>query len=148
MAQAGKHILNDTSGVTRETPPSRTFSKPYWDATREKKLLLQYDPQSSRYQFFPRPTGIATGRRALEWREVSGKGEVFTYTVAHRAREPFRGHEPFLIVLVTLDEGVNVMANMVDCGLDDIRIGLRVKPHWAPLPNGTHLLMFTPDRKS
>ena len=26
-----------------------------------------------------------------------------------------------------------------------MKIGLRVKPYWAPLPNGTHLLMFTPD---
>ena len=38
------------------------------------------------------------------------------------------------------------MANMVDCTLEEIKIGLRVKPYWAPLPNGTHLLMFTPDR--
>jgi uncharacterized OB-fold protein len=140
--------LNDTLSVTREAPPSHTFSKPYWDGTRERKLLLQYDPATKRYQFYPRPTGLASGRRKLEWREVSGKGEVFTYTVARRTREPFRGHEPFLIAMVTLDEGVNVMANMVDCRLDEIRIGLRVKPYWAPLPNGTNLLMFTPDRNS
>ena len=58
---------------------------------------------------------------------------------------PFQGHEPFLIGLVTLDEGVNVMANIVHCGLEKIRIGLRVKPFWLPLANGTHLLMFEPD---
>jgi len=109
-------------------------------------LLLQYDPKVGRYQFYPRATGIATGNRKLEWREVSGKGEIFSFTVARRTREPFRGHEPFLIVLVTLDEGVNVMANMIDCTLEEMKIGLRVKPYWAPLPNGTHLLMFTPDR--
>jgi uncharacterized OB-fold protein len=140
--------LNDTLQVARDAPPSRSYSQTYWDATREKKLLVQYDSKTGRYQFYPRPLSIATGRRALEWREVSGKGEIFTYTIARRTREPFRGHEPFLIVVVTLDEGVNVMANMVDCGLDEIKIGLRVKPYWAPLPNGTNLLMFTPDRKS
>jgi uncharacterized OB-fold protein len=140
--------VNDTLNVAREAPPSRTYSKPYWDATREKKLLVQYDTKAGRYQFYPRPASIASGRRTLEWREVSGKGEVFTFTVARRAHQPFRGHEPFLIAMVTLDEGVNVMANMVDCGLDEIKIGLRVKPYWAPLPNGTNLLMFTPDRKS
>jgi uncharacterized OB-fold protein len=138
--------LNDTLAIKREAPPPRSFSKAYWDATREKKLLLQYDPKTGRYQFLPRAASIATGRRTLEWREVSGKGEIFSFTVARRAREPFRGHEPFLIVLVTLDEGVNVMANMVDCALDEIKVGLRVKPYWTPLSNGTHLLMFTPDR--
>lgn len=138
--------LNDTLAIKREAPLPRSFSKPYWEATRDKKLLLQYDPKVGRYQFFPRANSIATGRRNLEWREVSGKGEVFSFTVARRTREPFRGHEPFLIALVTLDEGVNVMANMVDCTLEEMKIGLRVMPYWAPLPNGTHLLMFTPDR--
>ena len=63
-----------------------------------------------------------------------GQGRDLQLTPSRAARrEPFRGHEPFLIVLVTLDEGVNVMANMVDCTLDEIKIGLRVKPYWAPL---------------
>ncbi len=138
--------LNDTLVVAREAPKPRSFSKPFWQATRDKKLMIQYCRRSGRYQFFPRATSIHSGRRDLEWREVSGKGEIFTYTVARRARPPFQGHEPFLIVVVTLDEGVNVMANMIRCGLDEIRIGMRVVPHWAPLPDGTHLLMFEPDR--
>ncbi len=139
--------LDDTRTVQRGPSAPRSFSQEYWDATREKKLLLQYDKRSARYQFFPRATSIYSGRRGdLEWREVSGKGVVFTFTVARRAREPFRGHEPFLIALVTLDEGVNVMANVVSCTLDEMKIGLRMKPHWHPLPDGTNLLMFEPDR--
>ncbi len=138
--------LNDTLSVVREPPHPRRFASPFWEATRRKKLVLQFDPASGRYQFFPRPSGLVSGRRALEWREVSGKGAVFTYTVAHRAREPFRGHEPFLIVMVTLDEGVNMMANMVHCPLETMKIGLRVKPYWAALANGMHLPMFEPDR--
>ena len=136
--------LNDTLSVSREPPRPRTFSRAYWDATREKRLLVQFDKRSGKHQFFPRAASIYTGRRDLEWREVSGRGEVFSYTVACRARPPFQGHEPFLIALVTLDEGVNVMANIVNCSREQIRIGLRVKPFWTPLPNGTHLLMFEP----
>jgi uncharacterized protein len=137
--------LNDTLDVTREPPAPRSFSRAYWAATREKRLVLQYDKRSGKYQFFPRATSIYDGRRDLEWREVSGTGEIFSYTVAYRARPPFRGHEPFLIGLVTLDEGVNIMANIVHCRSEQARIGLRVKPFWLPLANGTHLLMFEPD---
>ena len=140
--------LNDTLSVKREAPRPRSFSKPYWDATREKKLLVQYDRKSGKYQFFPRATSLFTGHPDLEWREVSGKGEIFSFTVARRAREPFQGHEPFFIATVTLDVGVNVLANIVHCELDEMRIGLPVKPFWAPLPNGTHLLMFEPDRSA
>lgn len=139
--------LNDTLSVARGPSAPRSFSQAFWDATREKKLLLQYDRRAGRYQFFPRANSIYTGRRSdLDWRESTGKGEVFTYTVARRAREPFRGHEPFLIAVVTLNEGVNVMGNLVHCGLDEVRVGLKVKPFWTPLPDGTHLLMFEPDR--
>ena len=139
------NALNDTLTIEREPPRPRSFSKAYWDATRQKRLIVQYDKRSGKYQFFPRATSIYDGHRDLEWREVSGKGEVFSYTIAYRARPPFQGHEPFAIGLVTLDEDVNVMANIVHCGRDRLKIGLRVKPFWVPLPNGTHLLMFEPD---
>ena len=138
--------INDTLDVAREAPKWRSFSKPFWDATRERKLLLQYDPTVGKFQFYPRATSIYTGRRNLEWREASGKGAVHSFTIARRARPPFQGKEPFFIAVVTLDEGVNVMGDMVDCALEDMKIGLRVKPYWAPLPDGTHMLMFTPDR--
>jgi uncharacterized protein len=137
--------LNDTLGVAREPPKPRSFSQAYWDATREKRLIVQYDSRNGKYQFFPRATSIYDGRKNLDWREVSGKGKIFSYTIAYRARPPFQGHEPFVIGLVTLDEGVNVMANIVYCERDRLQIGLRVKPFWAPLSNGTHLLMFEPD---
>src|SRR5262245_58726309 len=137
--------LNDTLSVTREPPRPRTFSKAYWDATRDKRLLVQYDKRSGKYQCFPRANSMYDARREAEWREESAKGQVFSYTIAHRARPPFQSHEPFAIGLVTLDEGVNVMGNIVHCTREQLKIGMRVKPFWAPLANGTHLLMFEPD---
>jgi uncharacterized OB-fold protein len=139
--------MKETVNVERALPPERTFSKPFWDGTREKKVMLQYDRVAKGYQFFPRPTSIYTGRKSnLEWREVSGKGQVFSFTIARRVRRgPFSGQEPFLMVLVTLDEGVNVMSNVVNCTLEQMKIGLRMKPFWAPLPDGRNLLMFEPD---
>jgi len=135
---------NDTLAVDRPPVRPRGFSRPFWEATREKRLLLQYDPVAERYQFFPRPVSIYTGRRNLEWREVSGRGSVFSYTLARRGRGPFRGSEPYLVATVTLDQGVNVVANLVHVAADAVEIGMRVRPVWAPLPDGFHLLMFEP----
>ena len=141
-------VLNDTLKVARELPPAYSFSQPYWQATREKKLLIQFCRKTKQYQFYPRPVSVFTGKRDLEWREVPGTGEVFTFTVAWRGPGPFRSHEPYLIATVTLDEGVNIIGNVVNCSRDDIRIGMRVKPFWAPLPDGFHHLMFEPDPNS
>lgn len=139
--------LHDLLDVDRPLPPVRSFSAPFWEATREKKLLLQYDRVAEAYQFYPRPTSIHTGRRGnLEWREVSGKGALFSHTIVRRARPPFRDHEPYVLALVTLDEGVNVMSNLIRCSEDELKAGLRVKPYWHPLGDGRHLLLFEPDR--
>ena len=137
--------IKDTLDVQRAAPTPTSISAPFWEATREKKLILQYDPWAGKFQYFPRAVSRFSGRRQLEWREVSGAGEVHSFTIARRGRPPFAGHEPYFIAVVTLKEGVNVMGNMVNCDEAKMRIGLKVKPHWAPLPDGTHLLMFEPD---
>jgi len=145
MSNPSSNALNDTFSVKRAIKPYN-FSRPFWDASRQKKLVVQYCRRTGKYQHYPRPTSIFTGRRSdIEWREVSGKGEVYSWTIARRGPPPFHGHEPYLVVSVTLDVGVNLIANMVHCGADEIRIGMRVVPFWVPLEDGTHLLMFEPD---
>lgn len=140
--------LNDILDVARAVPRTFSFSKPFWEATRERRILLQYCPKTNRYQFYPRPVSLFTGRRDLEWREVSGRGRIFAFTVAHVARQPFNGHTPFLIATVTLEEGVNVIGDVIRCPIEKIAIGMRVRPAWAPLPDGTNLLLFEPDEET
>lgn len=139
--------LNDLLNIERPLPPARSFSAPFWDATREKRLVIQYDRVADAYQFYPRPTSIFTGRRdTLEWREVSGRGKLFSYTIVRRARPPFRDHEPYVVAMVTLDEGVNVMSNLIGCAEEDLATDLPLKPYWHPLSDGRHLLLFELDR--
>lgn len=136
--------LNNTFDVERAPIKPMPFTKPYWDGTREKKLVIQYCPEAKKYQFFPRPTSIYTGKRNLEWREVVGNGQIYSFTITRRTRPPFRGHEPFGIAMVELDEGVRIMADLVNVTEDQLKVGLRVKPYWHPLPDGHHVLMYTP----
>jgi uncharacterized OB-fold protein len=137
--------FNDTLSVPRGPIRARSFSLAYWEATREKRLLVQRCTRTGQYQFFPRPVSIATGTRDLEWVEVDGCGEIYSHTLTWRGHGVLRGHEPYLVVLVRLDVGVDVVSNLVGCGLQDVRIGLRVKPYWLAREDGTHLLMFQPE---
>ena len=138
--------LNDTFGVKRVIKQF-DVSAPYWEGTKQQKLVIQRCRVTGKYQHFPRPVSIFTGRRRdVEWREVSGKGEVFSYTIAERGTPAFRGAEPYAVVSVTLDVGVNFIANIVNCTAEELRIGMQVEPYWHPLEDGTHLLMFQPDR--
>jgi uncharacterized OB-fold protein/zinc transporter ZupT len=98
--------LNDTLGVKRAIRHF-DFSEPYWQASKQKKLVIQYCKVTGKYQHFPRPVSIFTGRRRdIEWREVSGKGKVFSFTIAHRGPPAFQGAEPYAIASVTIDDAI------------------------------------------
>jgi len=137
--------LNGIMNAERQAIRPMSFSEPFWEATKEKKLVLQYCPETDQYQFFPRPMSLYTGKRNVEWREVSGEGELYSHTIARRSRPPYQGHEPFAVGLVTLDAGVNVIGNLINLEEEDIKVGMRLKPYWYPLPEGHHLLMFEPN---
>jgi hypothetical protein len=138
--------LNDTLSVKR-TIKHFDFSEPYWEGSRQKKLMIQRCKTTGKYQHFPRPVSIFTGRRRdIEWKEVSGKGAVYSYTVTERGTPAFRGMEPYAVVSVTLDVGVNFIANIVHCKAEDLKVGMKVKAYWHPLDDGTHLMMFQPDK--
>ena len=139
--------LNDTFTVERDFKAHYDFGQPFWDATREKKLVIQYCKTARKFQHFPRPVSIFTGRRRdIEWREVDAKGVVLSFTVAHRGTAAFRGAEPYAVANVTLDEGVGIIAHLIHCSVEDLRVGMRVTAYWHPLPNGEHLLMWQPSK--
>jgi len=58
--------------------------------------------------------------------QLSGNGEVFSFTVIHTAPEGFEGATPYSVGLIKLKEGPIITAQIVG-NAGDIRIGRRVK---------------------
>jgi uncharacterized OB-fold protein len=139
-------MKNDPSAsAALPEPVPSDFSGPFWEATKEHILLLQYDPDVKRYQFFPRPVSIYTGRRSLEWRPAAGTGSVYTFTIVHRAPLPAcASRTPYVVASITLDEGVRIMAQLIDCRPEDVRIGMRVRLAWEPRGE-FNLAVFAPE---
>lgn len=136
--------MDVASGAARITPPSYSFSRRFWEGTRDKKLLLQFCPRTQQFQFYPRPSSIFTGHRDLEWREVEPAGEIYTFTISRPRPGSPPGTTPNIIVNVLLDAGVHILSNLVNCSLDDVTIGMRVTAFWEPLSDGGHLPFFQP----
>ena len=126
----------------RPAPQPSSFTRPFWDAARERRLLLQYCTVARKFQHYPRPVSIYTGRKTIEWREVEGAGQVYAFTVTYRAPPAFRGREPYIVATIELDEGVRLMSNVVGCQPADIRIGARVRLAWAPTAGGFNFPVF------
>lgn len=121
----------DTTGHwTRPAPEQSALARPFWEAAASQRLVLQYCTRTGRFQHYPRPVSIYCGGRELEWREVSGKGTLYAFTVTRRPPPAFEGQAPYVVALVDLDEGVRFMSNLVNCDISQARAGMRVQVAW------------------
>jgi len=59
--------------------------------------------------------------------KLDGKGKIITYSIIHVGPEDFEEQIPYPIAIVELDEGPRITAQIVDCNLNDIKIGMRVE---------------------
>ena len=138
--------MTDTEKYPRPLPTPTNITQEFWDAAKQKRLLLQYDPEAGKYQFYPRGISLYTGKRNLEWRPSPGNGTLFSYTETHIPTRGFEDIAPYLIALVELDEGVRLMSLLHNCGADEVEIGMRVRLCWDELTEGYSYFAFEPDK--
>lgn len=136
--------MNQTVKKPRPIPRPSLTSKPFWDAAKQGKLALQYDPVAQRYQFWPRACSVATGQLNLEWRNVSGRGKVYSYTVTHVPTAGFEDKGPYVVGLIELDEGVRIIANIINTKPEDVKIGSPVKVVFEKLSDEYNYFAFEP----
>jgi uncharacterized OB-fold protein len=113
-------------------------SRPFWEGIAQRRLVLQYCRDAGRFQHYPRPVSIFTGRRNLEWREVSGLGTIYAVTVMRVPGLGYAGKPPYAVATVELDEGVRMIARILGCAADGVRVGMRVRVAWEPLGEGVY----------
>jgi len=117
-------------------PNGFTCTAPFWQAARDRKLMLQYCPESGRFQHVPRPVSVYTGKRNLEWREVAGKGHIYALTTLRVGRAEIAARLPLIAATIELDEGVRIIGNLIESEPRSCRIGRRVELAWDMLDEG------------
>jgi uncharacterized OB-fold protein len=111
----------------------------YYEAAGQGKLLVKKCGDCGEIHHYPRGICPFCLSDKLSWQEAKGTGTIYTYSVTRRA-----GPIPYVIAYVTLDEGISMMTNIVDCDLDDVRIGQKVKVTFKKSAGGVSVPMFTP----
>jgi len=101
-------------------------------------------PQRYRYEaakcvgcgkiFFP-PRVICSSCRGRQFEQVTlaPQGVIETFTVIRVAPSGFGDQAPYAVGIVKLDDGVKVTAQIVDCELDKLAIGQRVRIEFRKL---------------
>ncbi len=129
----------------RPLPEPTAVSAPFWEGARQHRLMLQRSQRTGRHVFYPRAVSPFGAGDELEWVEASGRGTVYSYTVARRATAPqWAGEVPYVIAIVELAENVRMTANIVGCAPGDVRIGMAVEAAYDDVTPEVTLVQFRP----
>ena len=119
--------MADDAAYTKPVPEPSRDSQPYWDALHEGRLVIQQCAACGKLRHYPRPVCDACYSMETAWRQVSGRGTLHSWTVAHHPFHPgFKGELPYVLATVDLEEGVRMIAQLRGVALDELKVGLRV----------------------
>jgi uncharacterized OB-fold protein len=121
-----------------EAPKPLPETEAFWTAAAEGKLLIKKCRSCGEVHYYPRSICPFCFSDETEWQQAGGKGTIYSFSVMRRVAVPYA------IAYVTLDEGVTMMTNIVNCDFDKLRIGQSVKLVFKPSEGGPPVPMFTP----
>ena len=103
----------------------------FWREIPQRYNLIGNKCGSCERAFFPPREACPYCRRKslgkMENIKFCGKGEIVTYTIIHVGPESFEKQVPYPVAIIKLEEGSQITAQIVDCNIDEIKIGMKVE---------------------
>lgn len=114
-------------------------SKPFFDAAEQGKFLIKRCTACGEAHWYPRTICPVCHSDQTVWEESPGDGVVYSFSIMRKSPTG-----PYALAYVTLNEGPNVLTNIVDIAPDDLKIGLKVKVKLQPTEGGPPVPVFVP----
>ena len=103
-------------------------SKGFWEACRRHELVIQRCRACGTLRYYPRALCPECLSDDTQWVRCTGRGTVYTFTVTYQNQAPgFREDLPYVLAYVALEEGPQVLTNVVGCPPDAVKIGMPVE---------------------
>ena len=128
--------------MVRVAPPvTDDDNRFFWEGVQEGRLRIQRCASCATLRHPPGP--MCPRCHSLEWDTVEsrGRGTVYSWVLSHHPTEP--DAEPRIVVLVDLEEGVRLVANLQGLPWADVTNGMAVEAFFADV-GGVLLPQFRP----
>jgi len=109
------------------------LTRPFWEAAREHRLVIQRCQDCRHFNHPPRPVCNACHSAALTFEPVSGRGTIYSFSVMHQPNVAgFGGELPYLNILVELEEQPQLflVSNLSEVQREQVRIGGQVEVYF------------------
>ncbi|WP_316769382.1 Zn-ribbon domain-containing OB-fold protein [Streptomyces sasae] len=111
-----------------DLPEPDAFTRPYWDAAAEGRLLLRRCRSCGRAHHYPREFCPHCWSEDVTWEPATGRATLYTWSVVHRNDlPPFGDRVPYVAAVVDLAEGPRMMTEVVDADPETLRAGLELE---------------------
>jgi uncharacterized OB-fold protein len=128
-------------------PLADATTLPFWRAAAEHRLVVQRCTGCGHTRLPPAPVCSECRSAHSDWKEVSGRGEVYTYTIVHR---PIAAGQqlPYVIAVIALEGagGVRMISNLVEASPDEVAVGMPVELAWEDMSAELAIPRFRPRR--
>jgi uncharacterized protein len=122
-------------------------TREYWDAARDRRLLVKRCRSCGGAHFYPRPFCPYCWSNEVEWEEASGRATLYTYSIVHRNDlPPFNERVPYVAAIVDLEEGPRMMTNVEGCDESELQIGMSLMVDYRVETDEVTVPVFRPDR--
>ncbi len=106
---------------------AQTLTARVWREYPQRYRLMANKDKATGDVYFP-PRLVTPGNLNAEFEDVQlcGKGKVATYTIIRVAPTPFADLSPYALAVIETEEGVKFSAQIADCRIEDVKIGMDV----------------------
>ena len=141
-------MAEETKEIRKPLPEITPVNQTFWESAKAGKLAMQKCRDCGSWIFCPRPICVECNSENFEWVALSGRGEVFSFTVIREvvgsALRGFAPDIPYVTAWIDLDEGPRFCSNIVGCSIEDVKIGMKVQAVFEDTGGGITLPKFKP----
>ena len=123
-------------------PRASPISQPFWEGCDRGVLPYQRCDSCSKANFNPVYICRFCTSKSLSWHESAGLGTIYSWTIAWRPQFPSFA-TPYAPIIVDLDEGYQMISNLVGCDTEEVHVGMRISTYFHRVADRT-LPYFTP----
>lgn len=130
-------------------PQPFPWSKPFWEAAREGRLVCRTCLDCGHVDHPPYLYCTACGGDHQEWRQARGTATLVAYAVnTYSVPAAFMEDLPYVLAIVRLPEGPQMISNIVDCDAAQLRNGMALEVVFHETAGGVVLPKWRPARGS
>ncbi|MFJ7156250.1 Zn-ribbon domain-containing OB-fold protein [Streptomyces sp. NPDC101118] len=130
-----------------DLPDVDAFTRPWWEAAAQGRLLLRRCGSCGRAHHYPREFCPHCWSETVDWEPASGRATLYTWSVVYRNDlPPFGSRVPYVAAVADLAEGPRMMTEVIDCAADGLRVGMPLELAFRVETDGIHVPVFRPAR--